>query len=330
MQTTATGAWAGASFHAPFGDRWHSEGSLATDRRYTGQRSLEGSLGSLYHYQARWYSPVLGRFLSPDPIVPEPGNPQSLNRYSYVYNNPYAYVDPSGYDPLDQAWRDSFYQQHGRQAEWYDEMIRLYSIAGFGDESQFYSYYADGAVVPIDVDTYDMSFFLGFGTGRSWQQMPEILDRMAKHYGVHESRLFVHDLATLFAGFHTRSETDLTIALWRAARRQNRKVWVHLDWRNPGLDAEWVGVDKDANIHHWAAFLALGYVDPTLGPLALLINTGRELAGYHTMDEGNVENGMPDIRLGNAAVSMGVALNFMPLFMLKPSLLFALAGLPVW
>ena len=84
-----------------------------TDRRYTGQRSLEASLGSLYHYQARWYSPVLGRFLSPDPIVPEPGNPQALNRYSYVYNNPYVYVDPSGYDPLDQAWRDSFSQQYG-------------------------------------------------------------------------------------------------------------------------------------------------------------------------------------------------------------------------
>ena len=73
MQTTATGAWAGASFHAPFGDPWYRVGALATDRRYTGQRSLEGSLGSLYHYQARWYSPVLGRFLSPDPIVPGTG-----------------------------------------------------------------------------------------------------------------------------------------------------------------------------------------------------------------------------------------------------------------
>ena len=97
MQTTATGAWAGASFHAPFGDRWYSLGALATDRRYTGQRSLEGSLGSLYHYQVRWYSPVLGRFLSPDPIVPEPGNPQDLNRYAYSLNNPLSYTRSSGY-----------------------------------------------------------------------------------------------------------------------------------------------------------------------------------------------------------------------------------------
>ena len=30
----------------------------------------------------------IGRFVSPDPIVPDPFNPQSLNRYGYVYNNP--------------------------------------------------------------------------------------------------------------------------------------------------------------------------------------------------------------------------------------------------
>ena len=43
---------------------------------------------------------MLGRFLSPDPIVPNPANPQSLNRYSYVYNNPYRYTDPSGHCPF--------------------------------------------------------------------------------------------------------------------------------------------------------------------------------------------------------------------------------------
>ena len=37
---------------------------------------------------ARWYDPYLGRWLSPDPIVPDPANPQSLNRFSYCLNNP--------------------------------------------------------------------------------------------------------------------------------------------------------------------------------------------------------------------------------------------------
>ena len=68
-----------------------------TDRRFTGQR-WEANLG-LYDYRARFYDPTLGRFLQPDPIVPEPGNPQALNRYAYVYNNPLRYTDPTGHCP---------------------------------------------------------------------------------------------------------------------------------------------------------------------------------------------------------------------------------------
>ena len=46
---------------------------------------------------ARWYDALTGRWLSADTIVPGAGNPQSLNRYTYVNNNPLAYIDPSGH-----------------------------------------------------------------------------------------------------------------------------------------------------------------------------------------------------------------------------------------
>jgi hypothetical protein len=49
---------------------------------------------------------VLGRFISPDPIVPDPGNPQSLNRYSYVGNNPVNLTDPSGH-----SWLSKFFHR---------------------------------------------------------------------------------------------------------------------------------------------------------------------------------------------------------------------------
>jgi len=41
--------------------------------------------------------PEVGRFISPDSIVPEPSNPQSFNRYSYVLNSPMNYTDPTGH-----------------------------------------------------------------------------------------------------------------------------------------------------------------------------------------------------------------------------------------
>ena len=56
----------------------------------------------IYDYGARFYSPKLGRFLSADTIVPNAHNPQDLNRFSYVRNNPIRYNDPTGHcaDPL--------------------------------------------------------------------------------------------------------------------------------------------------------------------------------------------------------------------------------------
>jgi RHS repeat-associated protein len=51
----------------------------------------------LIHMNGRIYDPLIGRFLQSDPIVQEPYNLQSHNRYSYVMNNPLAYTDPTGY-----------------------------------------------------------------------------------------------------------------------------------------------------------------------------------------------------------------------------------------
>ena len=49
---------------------------------------------------ARYYDATIGRFISPDSIVPSWTNPQSLNRYIYCGNNPLAFTDPSGHNWL--------------------------------------------------------------------------------------------------------------------------------------------------------------------------------------------------------------------------------------
>ena len=53
----------------------------------------------LVYMAARWYAPTLGRFISADTLIPDPANPQSYNRYSYVENRPSYYTDPSGHCP---------------------------------------------------------------------------------------------------------------------------------------------------------------------------------------------------------------------------------------
>ena len=77
----------------PYGVTRYSWGSTPTGYRFTGQRE-DATIG-LYFYNARYYDPALGRFISADTVVPEPGEPQSLNRYSYVVGNPLRYNDPS-------------------------------------------------------------------------------------------------------------------------------------------------------------------------------------------------------------------------------------------
>jgi RHS repeat-associated protein len=64
---------------------------------YTFQTWLGQSMG-LNHMNGRVEDAILGRFLSPDPYVPDPSNAQSYNRYSYVNNNPMSMVDPSGFN----------------------------------------------------------------------------------------------------------------------------------------------------------------------------------------------------------------------------------------
>ncbi len=80
----------------PYGQTRYTSGETPTTYRYTGQRSDESSTG-LYFYGARYYDALIGRFISADTMVPEPGNPQSLNRYAYTYNNPLKYTDPTGH-----------------------------------------------------------------------------------------------------------------------------------------------------------------------------------------------------------------------------------------
>lgn len=78
----------------PWGPSWNHVGSMVDSHFAEFQQS--GS--NLNNTPTRRYSNPQGRWLSPDPVAGDASNPQSLNLYAYVLNNPTSLVDPSGLD----------------------------------------------------------------------------------------------------------------------------------------------------------------------------------------------------------------------------------------
>ena len=93
----------GRFVYFPFGEEasYQTGGQQDPERmRFTGHERDLADLGStmddLDYMHARYYSPILGRFMSVDPVAGKNGDSQSWNRYAYGRNNPLAFVDPTG------------------------------------------------------------------------------------------------------------------------------------------------------------------------------------------------------------------------------------------
>nr|MDQ3040091.1 RHS repeat-associated core domain-containing protein [Pseudomonadota bacterium] len=100
--TNAAGTAINSQDHAAFGARRSytdpsqvGTAPTLTTRGFTGHEMIDGVLGMI-HMNGRIFDPRLGRFLQADPFIQAPANTQSWNAYTYVFNNPYRYTDPSG------------------------------------------------------------------------------------------------------------------------------------------------------------------------------------------------------------------------------------------
>ena len=82
-----------------FGSVVGYNGSDQSNYLFTGQELDFES--ELYYYNARYYNPKLGRFISRDSFMGRDGDSLSRNRYIYVKNNPLKYVDPTGNESED-------------------------------------------------------------------------------------------------------------------------------------------------------------------------------------------------------------------------------------
>src|ERR1019366_5576247 len=78
--------------YGPYGNKLYSAGSMGTSKGYTGQR---GDPTGLDYYNARYYDPVVGLFVSADI---KQGNAQGMDPFASVGGNPETMNDPTGLD----------------------------------------------------------------------------------------------------------------------------------------------------------------------------------------------------------------------------------------
>jgi RHS repeat-associated protein len=92
--TDATGHVCYDADFTPYGQEINHTNSCPQNYKFTGYER-DPETGNDYAF-ARYYSPRLGRFMTPDPLGGGIGDPQSDNRYAYVLNDPMNLIDPSG------------------------------------------------------------------------------------------------------------------------------------------------------------------------------------------------------------------------------------------
>src|SRR5262249_28506441 len=86
--------------YLPYGEEYNPQ--IGTEHyKFTGKE--RDSETGLDYFGARYYGNALGRFITPDPKGIELRhliNPQKLNKYSYVLNNPMTLLDPNGMEEV--------------------------------------------------------------------------------------------------------------------------------------------------------------------------------------------------------------------------------------
>ncbi len=105
MITDQTGTPKQEVLYTPWGSEWASAGISGNgyDVRFAGMLPWDPQGPETYNFLTpnRVFSATYSRWTSPDPLAGDVTNPQSLNRYAYVMNNPINLVDVLGLDPCD-------------------------------------------------------------------------------------------------------------------------------------------------------------------------------------------------------------------------------------
>jgi hypothetical protein len=145
---------------------------------------------------------MLGRWLSPDTIVPDPVSPQQFNRFSFVSNNPLKYIDPTGQCGEGSTPGEGVSQQHhDLLCTLHDEALRLSELVKAGDltdvealamlmefAAPFYSHSIEAYGTEAYEDTGGFIYDLGIVVGGleinpppEW--LPSVIEQLFAHGG---------------------------------------------------------------------------------------------------------------------------------------------------
>ncbi|UTW45562.1 RHS repeat-associated core domain-containing protein [bacterium SCSIO 12696] len=117
--------------YTPYGEQL--VGNAANDdlEGFTGH--IRDKATGLNYMQARYYDPVMGRFLSNDPVSAPLhlayGNVKGFNRYAYANNNPLSYIDPTGRSPDDVGYEGDVFEPY----DFRDDLFSSSGVYSVGD-----------------------------------------------------------------------------------------------------------------------------------------------------------------------------------------------------
>ena len=101
LATDAAGNVVWKENHRPYGERVlkQAANNNSTNKLGFAGKPFDNQTG-LSYMGARYYNPVIGRFMGVDPVGFQEDNIHSFNKYAYGNNNPYRFVDPDGRMPV--------------------------------------------------------------------------------------------------------------------------------------------------------------------------------------------------------------------------------------
>jgi len=255
-----------------------------TRRGFTGHEMLDTV--SLVHMNGRVYDPYLGRFISADTLVSNIAATQSVNPYSYAWNDPLKYIDPSGHD-----FGETFFQVVCVVIGAIISYYTFGALGGFDGTLGFWGTVAAGAVagfvggfISSAFMTGDLSAALNAGlagalTGALFAGVGYYADNPLKNW-TWEDKLLAHAAVGCISGAASGG--------------------------NCGKDAFAAAVSEEANIAgldkwaagHWGGPTGAAVAAGIVGGTAERIAGGDFVEGFSTSAAGYLFNHLGNLRVG--------------------------------